>query len=300
MARPRSFSSYKKYHSGMVATICTIIILFIIVPLSLRSVNVIDTSGDPDPVVYDPIENFDKHYHRSQKVVAVGDSTMSLSDGVEKKTSSSCKQEEATWVDMLGQDIANISCPGANVSDMLKEVRSSGAIGKNTKRVYISIGTNGYRKGYSTSYMTNMMQKLVREIQKKSTDAEIIFVGYTPVNYNTVCFQKGFMKDARLYDIYHQLANYSMRQIASINDLYFIDIDDFEYDICDTRNTILRLPSQDGTPWHTTSYGHMRIAQRVFDQTGTVENSRLEKKNTQKILSSDNDNYTYHTRSSSL
>ena len=148
MARPRSFSSYKKYHSGMVATICTIIILFIIVPLSLRSVNVIDTSGDPDPVVYDPIENFDKHYHRSQKVVAVGDSTMSLSDGVEKKTSSSCKQEEATWVDMLGQDIANISCPGANVSDMLKEVRSSGAVGKNTKRVYISIGTNGYRKGY--------------------------------------------------------------------------------------------------------------------------------------------------------
>lgn len=292
MARPKKFSPYKRYYSGMVATICTFGILFVIGTLSLKNVTVESPEVDQSPVAYDPIESFDGYYKRSQKVVAVGDSTMSLSDGVRQKLESPCKHDEATWVDMLGQNVANISCPGANVSDMLKEVRSSGAVGKNTKRVYISIGTNGYRQGYSTEYMTEMMQKLVVEINKKSSGAEIIFVGYTPVNYNTECFQKGFMKEARLYDIYHQLANYSMRQVAYLNGLYFIDIDDFEYDICDVDNTILRLPSQEGTPWHTTSYGHMRIAQRVFEETGTVENSRIDEKNKQKIFVDYNDKYS--------
>ena len=286
MARPKKFSPYKRYYSGMVATICTFIILFIVGAMSVKNMqpDTPEAEPHPDPVMYDPIESFDGYYKRSQKVVAVGDSTMSLSDGVRKKSKSPCKQEEATWVDMLGQNIANISCPGANVSDMLKEVRSSGAIGKNTKRVFISVGTNGYRRGYSTAHMTAMVEKLVREIEKKSPQAEIIFVGYTPVSYNDTCFKKGFMKEARLYDIYHQLANYSMRQVAFSHDLYFIDIDDMDYDICNNDDTILRLPSQEGTPWHTTSYGHMRIAQRVFDEVGTVEHSRIDEHNKKKIF----------------
>lgn len=286
MARPKKFSPYKRYYSGMVATILTFIILFIVGAISVKNIqsDTPEAEPSPNPVMYDPIESFDGYYKRSQKVVAVGDSTMSLSDGVRKKSKSPCKQDEATWVDMLGQNIANISCPGANVSDMLKEVRSSGAIGKNTKRVFISVGTNGYRRGYSTAHMTTMVQKLVSEIEKKSPQAEIIFVGYTPVNYNDTCFKKGFMKEARLYDIYHQLANYSMRQVAFSHDLYFIDIDDMDYDICNNDDTILRLPSQEGTPWHTTSYGHMRIAQRVFDEVGTVEHSRIDEHNKKKIF----------------
>lgn len=286
MARPKKFSPYKRYYSGMVATILTFIILFIVGAMSVKNMqpDTPEAEPHPNPVMYDPIESFDGYYKRSQKVVAVGDSTMSLSDGIRKKSQSPCKQEEATWVDMLGQNIANISCPGANVSDMVKEVRSSGAIGKNTKRVFISVGTNGYRRGYSTAHMTAMVEKLVREIEKKSPQAEIIFVGYTPVNYNDTCFKKGFMKEARLYDIYHQLANYSMRQVAFSHDLYFIDIDDMDYDICNNDDTILRLPSQEGTPWHTTSYGHMRIAQRVFDEVGTVEHSRIDEHNKKKIF----------------
>ena len=287
MARPKKFSPYKRYYSGMVATILTFIILFIVGAMSVKNMqpDTPEAEPHPNPVMYDPIESFDGYYKRSQKVVAVGDSTMSLSDGIRKKSQSPCKQEEATWVDMLGQNVANISCPGANVSDMVKEVRSSGAIGKNTKRVFISVGTNGYRRGYSTAHMTAMVQKLVREIEKKSPQAEIIFVGYTPVSYNDTCFKKGFMKEARLYDIYHQLANYSMRQVAFSHDLYFIDIDDMDYDICNNDDTILRLPSQEGTPWHTTSYGHMRIAQRVFDEVGTVEHSRIDEHNKKKIFS---------------
>ena len=286
MARPKKFSPYKRYYSGMVATIVTFIILFIVGAISVKNMqsDTPEAEPHPNPVMYDPIESFDGYYKRSQKVVAVGDSTMSLSDGVRKKSQSPCKQEEATWVDMLGQNVANISCPGANVSDMVKEVRSSGAIGKNTKRVFISVGTNGYRRGYSTAHMTAMVEKLVREIEKKSPQAEIIFVGYTPVSYNDTCFKKGFMKEARLYDIYHQLANYSMRQVAFSHDLYFIDIDDMDYDICNNDDTILRLPSQEGTPWHTTSYGHMRIAQRVFDEVGTVEHSRIDEHNKKKIF----------------
>lgn len=279
MVRPKKFSPYRRYYSGMVATIITFLILCIIALLSLRNIGGAEMeveSEKPQPVIYDPIESVDGYYKRSQKVVAVGDSTMSLSDGVKKKSKSPCRQDEATWVDMLGQNIANISCPGANVSDMLKEVRSSGAVGKNTKRVFISVGTNGYRRGYSTAYMTGMMQRLVNEVKKKAPSSEIIFVGYTPVDYNDSCFKKGFMKEARLYDIYHQLANYSMRQVAYLNDLYFINIDDLKYDICNPSDTILRLPSQKGTPWHTTSYGHMKIAGRVFEEVGTVENSRID------------------------
>lgn len=286
MARPRKFSPYKRYYSGMVAIILTFIILFIVGTMSVRNIPSDIPEEEPSSglVMYDPIESVDGYYKHSQKVVAVGDSTMSLSDGVKKKSKSPCKQDEATWVDMLGQNVANISCPGANVSDMLKEVRSSGAIGKNTRRVFISVGTNGYRLGYSTAHMTAMMERLVRAIEKKSPKAEIVFVGYTPVSYNDSCFKKGFMKEARLYDIYHQLANYSMKQVAFSHELYFIDIDDMDYDICNNDDTVLRLPSQEGTPWHTTSYGHMRIAQRVFDEVGTVENSRIDEYNKKKIF----------------
>lgn len=224
-----------------------------------------------------PAATFGKIYNNAQTVVALGDSTMALADGVNANSKAPCHQEASTWVDMLGQKIANLACPGASVTDMIAQVETSGAIGGTTKRVFITVGTNGYRRKNSVADMTNKVQKLVDEVRNRAPKSEIIFVGYTPIRYDThgECMSKSYEKQARNYDIYHQMGNYSMKQVAASNRLHFIPIDDIEYDICDKKNTIVWLPEQKGTAWHTTSYGHMLIAHRVFEHTGTVQNSRL-------------------------
>ena len=60
MARPKKFSPYKRYYSGMVATILTFIILFIVGAISVKNMqsDTPEAEPHPNPVMYDPIESF--------------------------------------------------------------------------------------------------------------------------------------------------------------------------------------------------------------------------------------------------
>lgn len=203
-----------------------------------------------------------EHLPKIGASVAFGDSTMSLSDG-NKISRKGCIQEKNNWVDRL-PDVVNLSCPGNSIYDTFSIIKDSNALKENPRRVLVSIGTNTLRnKGMNTN-IEEYIQLIVDHIHSVDENIEIVFVGYLSVPYYSKCLKKEDKNAARTVNDLHDRANDALKKVARKNNIRFISVSDFKYNICDPKKTFIRLPhTTKGTDWHTTSIGHEVIAQRI-------------------------------------
>ena len=209
------------------------------------------------------LSSHDTYYSVSKENIALGDSTMSLSNGVIENRSYGCRHERGNWVSLLENETENLSCAGAVVDDMVELAGATRAIGENTQRVFITAGSNSFRNNASMNDVVKDLLNITKVVQEKAPDAHIIFVGYTYVPLGK-CMNKNTKFDAHYINTLHVLGDYAMKKAARLSDSFFIDNSILTYNICKEDNTYVRLPgTTSGANWHTTLRGHRAIKNNV-------------------------------------
>lgn len=251
------------------ARIVACVILAVAVLFTMTS-PIVGTDREQDPILY------------QQEVVAIGDSTMALSQGVEDEdqenvspnhhTTLPCLRESDTWVSMLKDKTISLACPGATTKDAIDIAKNTLVLGERTKRVYVSIGSNDFKAKRTVEEITDGTQRLIDIIRQRSPESEIVFVGYTLVPLGK-CMNKNESLRARLLNSRHYKADETMKEIMSKTpNAYYVDVSELDYNICDKSQAMVRLPgTTHGALWHTTLIGHEKIAAKVNEEIGSVD-----------------------------
>lgn len=200
------------------------------------------------------------------KIVALGDSTVSLADGRLKDSIGGCKHEEGTWIDQLDIGAVSLACSGDTVRQTTNVARSTPALGDDTEMVFITVGTNSLRDSVPYSSLVRQLDRLVETVWGRAPYAEIVFVGYLPLHSNSDCKNHEQVQRSRYVDAVHLVANEALIDVADRGSIDYVDTTGHTFDMCDGEESFIHLPyTHRGTPWHTTGVGHAFIASRVAE-----------------------------------
>lgn len=205
-------------------------------------------------------------------IYAFGDSTMSLAEGhPDGDKDGTCFPDKDTWVDKLGGETTNLSCPGSTVEDAVSAARRSNIAEDSPHIVFITTGTNLMRRDVSIANTTQHIQNLIETIQELSPGSTIYLVGYLPIEETIPCSdnRKEDEKYAHYLNTLHNRADQALREAARRTEAEFINTRKLTKPIC-SEDTYIRLPGQDGVPWHTTQKGHEAIAHKVLSKIHTL------------------------------
>ena len=207
-----------------------------------------------DQPIPEPVEN-------PAKSVALGDSTIALSNANIIDKYHGCRHEEGNWASLIGVE-KNISCAGTNAEQILKVAQETGFIGNSTESVYITAGSNSFRERHSKNETLGTLTNLVSTINKKAPHASIYFIGYLPGNDVSGCTQNKYEDTIKKLNYYHLQGNEVMSEVAFATKTNFYSMDELvNNDYCNPNKTLIRLPNTTpGATWHTTLEGHKRIA----------------------------------------
>lgn len=253
-------------------------VIFLSAPLAVTGagklglINTKSLDGDdiPEEEVIDEPDTVEEETPVSS--VAIGDSTMALSDGEISDWQNGCRHEKGNWPDMLGVE-ENISCAGADVSKVQRIAKETNTIGAVTEQVYITVGSNSFRDKQNEQDITEQTSELVEIINEKAPVANITFVGYLPSLDSTFCLKGKESKKAKELGRFHTSADKVMNSIAEETNSEFISMDNlYKFDMCNEDNTYIRLPNTTpGAAWHTTSLGHTKIVENIEEYRESKE-----------------------------
>lgn len=252
---------FRSATTGLIARYITLFIIVIMLP----HVNIAPEAISPLPPS-DATRTNNKNVKENASVVAVGDSTMALSNGRKMDSAGGCRHEKDNWVSLVDKGSMNISCSGATVKDTHVRVRDTIALGDKTKTVLITVGSNSFRKKETFSSLVQQIEDMTATIEEKAPGADIVFVGYLPVIAEPKCMTDRYVSTVRYINLVHKAADMVMQQVASEKGYRFVDFSSATYNICNQNSTLVRIPhTTPGAAWHTTPQGHRYITQKILD-----------------------------------
>ena len=200
---------------------------------------------------------------KGRRKLAFGDSTMALADSKREVSANTCIHEKGTWVSRLG-GITNLSCSGSTIKEAIKEAEKTEYLTEKTAQVFITTSSNDYLYGAKQKDIDKDLEQLFTTIREKSQGVHIIVVGYTKVKTDRKCMGREEITRAQEINNQHKKANSSLKKALSDKDTY-IDIYNIDYDICNKKTTMVRLPeTTKGSNWHTTGVGHKIISEKII------------------------------------